>query len=131
MSERANPPEAGDAALDSMAAALRDAGADEPLPPELRRSTLEALWVTDAARHERSAASRSRLLRRVGRLAAVLTIVACGIAATALGVRSWRLSTEHRATFHIVRNARPPTAAPATTPATAPTEAEETATRAA
>jgi plastocyanin len=123
MNESSNPPEASDAAIDSMTAALRDAGAAEPLPPELRRTTLEALWVADAARHERSASSRGRLLRRTGRLAAVLTIVACGVGAAALGVRSWRLSKEHRATFHIVRNARPP----ATAPATAPAEAEDLA----
>ena len=76
--------------LDEMTAALRDAGVSEEMSPELKRSTLQALWVADAARHERSSARRAGVARRMLRVAAVVAIAGGGVAVASLVSRAWK-----------------------------------------
>ena len=63
--------------LDEATAALRDAGAADAasVPPELRRSTLQALWTADAQRYEVASRRRAKALQWILGAAAVVTIV--------------------------------------------------------
>ena len=126
-----------DRALEEMAAALREAGgADaQSLPPDVRRGTLQALWVADAARYERKATRRARVLR----LAAVAVAAAAGVGLfglfARLALQEWAQRQAHVTRQQNVRRTLPPAATLATTapaartpaPAPAPTTRHGTA----
>ena len=114
------PDPADERRLDELTAALRDAGASEPLPPEVRRSTLQSLWATDAERYEAASARRARLVRTLAAVAAAVAIVACGAALVTLFVQS-RSEALRRQAIRNVAPPAPPPFAPSTMPATFPT----------
>src|SRR5688500_11270396 len=70
-----------DRPLDEATAALRDAGAADAtsVPPELRRSTLQALWAADAQRYEVASRRRAKAFQWILGAAAVVTIVGAGV----------------------------------------------------
>jgi hypothetical protein len=116
--QRPNP--ADERALDESAAALRDAGAGEALPPEVRRRALEALWVADAARYESRSARNAKALRRLTALAAVVALACVGGALAVLVRRAVNRPEDQFLHLHVIRNATPPATLPTTGPATAP-----------
>jgi len=118
---------ADERALDEMAAALRDAGDEEPLPPELRRRALEALWVADAARYEGRSARNATALRRLTALAALVVLGCVGAALVLLVRRAVYRENERIAHFNLIHNATPPATTPTTGPATAPASAPQPA----
>jgi hypothetical protein len=106
--------------LDEATGALRDSAATEPVPPELRRDTLQALWAADADRYEASAAQRSKLVRILTGVAAAMVIAAAGVVGATLVFRSWSKVADRE-----TRNTLPPGwQVTATAPATAPTTQE-------
>ena len=122
------PPRRDERALDEMTAALRDAGADESdaLPPEVRRSTLQALWVADATRYETRSARNAKVLRYATALVAAAVVVAVGGVFVRLATRAWEYRNAPERQYGITRTPVPP--APATHPTTtqtAPTEPVE------
>lgn len=82
--------------LDEATGALRDAAATEPLPPGLRRDTLQSLWAADAERYERRTARRSKAFRLLVGSAAAGVIVCAGIVAATLVARSWSQARERQ-----------------------------------
>jgi len=121
-----------DRALDEMTAALRDAGAaaaGEGVPPELRRATLQALWVADADRFETRSTRRAVASRWTLRLVVAVAILGLCGALALLVANTWNRSDEEssrRVSF--VRNARTTAPAAATQaahgPQTGPSETQ-------
>ena len=83
--------------LDASVATLRDADGSEPLPVEVRRNTLQAIWAAEADRYEASAARRSKHVRALAAIAASVVILAAGAVALTLIVRSWSQARQREA----------------------------------
>jgi hypothetical protein len=118
-------PSPHDRRLDEMTAALRDAGATEAdaLPPEVRRATLQALWVADAGRYEGRSARHAKLVRALTVLVAAALLIAAGGVVVHLTTRAWERRDDPARQNPYVRRTQTPI--PATLPvATQPAVAQ-------
>ena len=102
--------------LERATAALRDEGIRNgtAVPEHLRRATLQALWVADAAKYETYSRRKSSAMRLGTRFAAAVLVVFLGVLIVLL-VR--RAMDEGRARTALIRTVPPPQVAtnPATT----------------
>ena len=118
-------PSPDDRALDEMTAALREAGAPESqsLPPEVRRATLQALWVADAGRYQGRSERNTKAVRVLTVGVVLAAVLAGGAVFVRLATRAWEGRNDPRRQYGgMVRNVTPP-------PATHPVATQPTSTR--
>ena len=118
MSENLQDDPVAERRLDASVDALRNAGAGEPLPPDLRRDTLQAIWAAEAESYEASAARRSKLFRVVAGTAAAVLILCAGVVTATMVARSWSQAREREAAQRRPINWTTPATPPATVPTT-------------